>query len=408
MQEIKTVSTENEISLSVSSTTGNTSVSSSNLCFRAGCAYESPEERGYAHLLEHMLLKGTSRRPSSTAIGEEIDSVGAFQNASTGPEELTFVFQTPSDSLPLLLDVLSDEVRHSIIDPETLANEKTVISEEIEKSKNNHMRTFLIESVAHLLSNHPASRDPLGEWACIEQATPEALRAYHQKHIVPARASELMITDLDPGEASSAFEKVFGDWDAPGIPAHMPQAEVNPTNAHLTTASTVPLWGVWYASPLPTDIQEYVALRMIENLLTYGYSSLLRDALRTQRGLVYGISSWSRARAGLLVHGFYNSSRQPAAVLDVAREIISSAPEKLTSATTEKLQRQLRGLLLRLFADDQQNILGFFRKLESMRITDFSPASIIDVIEHTTPETLRAAHARFFSEDVCSHSSTEA
>ena len=96
----------------------------------AGTRDEEPEINGVAHLLEHMAFKGTERR-SALAIAEEIEAVGGHLNAYTSRENTAYYARVLKDDAPLALDIISDILQHSVLDPEELSRERTVVLQEI-------------------------------------------------------------------------------------------------------------------------------------------------------------------------------------------------------------------------------------------------------------------------------------
>ena len=98
---------------------------------KAGSRYESRQEMGLSHFLEHMAFKGTKKRPSALAISTEIDSVGGEFNASTGKESTVYYIKTAAKHVELSLDMLSDMLNNSLLKTEEIEREKGVICEEI-------------------------------------------------------------------------------------------------------------------------------------------------------------------------------------------------------------------------------------------------------------------------------------
>ena len=95
-----------------------------------GSRDEKEEERGFSHLLEHMLFKGTSRRLAYN-IARDIDRVGGVLNAFTEKELVCCYCTLPSEHLNLAIDVISDMVYNSVIDERELEKEKQVVINEI-------------------------------------------------------------------------------------------------------------------------------------------------------------------------------------------------------------------------------------------------------------------------------------
>jgi len=78
-----------------------------------GSRYETQEIRGMAHFLEHMMFKGTKKRPNTQILSHELDAVGAQFNAYTGKDHTGYYIKLNSEHLELALDILSDMVWNS-------------------------------------------------------------------------------------------------------------------------------------------------------------------------------------------------------------------------------------------------------------------------------------------------------
>jgi predicted Zn-dependent peptidase len=96
-----------------------------------GSKYEKKEINGISHLLEHMLFKGTKKRPDKVAISEPLDRVGGHYNAFTGEEYTGYFAKVGSSHFDLALDIISDIYLNSVLPPKELQKEKMVIVEEI-------------------------------------------------------------------------------------------------------------------------------------------------------------------------------------------------------------------------------------------------------------------------------------
>lgn len=96
-----------------------------------GSKYEKKKTNGISHLLEHLLFKGTKKRPNQISIAEPLDRVGGMYNAFTGEEYTGYYAKVDSRHLDLALDVISDIYLNSKIDPKEIKKEKSVIYEEI-------------------------------------------------------------------------------------------------------------------------------------------------------------------------------------------------------------------------------------------------------------------------------------
>ena len=93
----------------------------------AGSRYETPEEAGISHFVEHMCFKGTPRRPTSKEISETIEGLGGVLNAATDRELTSYWCKVPVQHFRLALDVLADIIHEPLYDAEEVEKERHVI-----------------------------------------------------------------------------------------------------------------------------------------------------------------------------------------------------------------------------------------------------------------------------------------
>lgn len=122
-----------------------------------GSRYEDDAEAGISHFLEHMLFKGTERRPNAQIIADTIERVGGRFNAATSRETTTYYTKVPHTHSALGLDVLADMLRGSLLDPAEVEREKGVILEELAQGEDVPATVG-----AHLLQKTVWSDHPLG------------------------------------------------------------------------------------------------------------------------------------------------------------------------------------------------------------------------------------------------------
>ncbi|MFA5047949.1 MAG: pitrilysin family protein [Patescibacteria group bacterium] len=104
---------------------------------RVGSRYESRETGGISHFIEHMLFKGTDKRPDTLALAKALDGVGAEFNAFTSKDITAYYVKADFRHLSLAIDVLSDMLLHSKFDEGEIEKEKGVIVEEINMYEDN-------------------------------------------------------------------------------------------------------------------------------------------------------------------------------------------------------------------------------------------------------------------------------
>ena len=127
-----------------------------------GSRYERDEEAGISHILEHMLFKGTEKRPSAKEIAETIDGVGGVINAVTDREYTVYYIKVARPHLDLALDVMFDLVRRPLIDAHEMEKERQVVLEELSMVADSpsQLADLLLDSV--LWPGQPLGRDVAG------------------------------------------------------------------------------------------------------------------------------------------------------------------------------------------------------------------------------------------------------
>jgi processing peptidase subunit beta len=103
----------------------------------AGSRYETAKNNGAAHFLEHMAFKGTSKR-TREMLEVEIENIGGHLNAYTSREQTVYYAQCFKNDIPQAVDILSDILQNSLLDPDAIERERGVIlreMEEVEKSQ---------------------------------------------------------------------------------------------------------------------------------------------------------------------------------------------------------------------------------------------------------------------------------
>src|SRR3990172_5499051 len=100
----------------------------------AGSRGEEERTMGLAHFLEHMMFKGTPRRPNAIAVAEAIEGAGGVLNAYTSKELTCYWNHVPLDELETGVDLLGDIPQNCLLDPEEIDRERSVVQQEIRRS----------------------------------------------------------------------------------------------------------------------------------------------------------------------------------------------------------------------------------------------------------------------------------
>ena len=147
----------------------------------AGSRYEAPEESGMSHLLEHLVFKGTTKRPTAQQISEAIDGVGGVLNAGTDRELTVYYAKVAAPHFSLAADVLTDMLRDPLMAAEELEKERKVVIEELASIEDSPAQLVDVLLDATMWPDQPLGRDVAGT----EESVTEPDARWHDRLPAP-------------------------------------------------------------------------------------------------------------------------------------------------------------------------------------------------------------------------------
>ncbi|MBC2668908.1 M16 family metallopeptidase [Novosphingobium piscinae] len=323
----------------------------------AGSLDEQDDERGYAHFVEHMAFNGSTRVPEGEMVRllERAGlAFGADTNAQTSFTYTLYTLDLPRTD-PALLDtalmLMRETASELTLSPEAVARERGVILAEMRDRNSWGYRAAVDEmGFAHPAARYPA-RVPIGTTATLEAATSARLRAFWQRHYVPAKTTVIVIGDLDPAAAEAAIRAHFGDWAAAPAP---PQPDAGPVNAAdrgrtavyldpaLSERVTASRHGPWF------DERDSTAQRRETLLRQIGYDIINRRLQRLARQADAPFRS-----AGLGTSDVFRAGRTTSLVVDT---VDGGWQRGLRAAVAEYRRALTRGFTAAEVAEQVANV----------------------------------------------------
>ncbi len=358
-----------------------------------GARFETDEEHGISHLLEHMAFKGTARR-TARDIAEEIESAGGDLNAATSLETTAYYARVLKGDVALAVDLLADIVQHPGFDPIELAREQDVVLQEIAASRDSpdDVAYDLVQDAA--FPEQALGRPILGTAESVTGFAPADLQQYLGKHYRPGSMVLAGAGAIDHEALVKLAEASFADQEK--RQAEMPKParygggmrygggtfEQN----HIILA---------FQGPSYRDDAFYSA-QVLSSILGGGMSSRLFQNIREQRGLCYSIYSycWGLLDTGLFGVHAATGERQTAELLELVNgELARAADELPDEAEIVRAKAQLKaGLLMSLESSGARaeqlarQLLAFGRPLDieelSGRVDAVSRESVRAEAEH--------------------------
>lgn len=185
-----------------------------NITYHVGSRHEGYGESGMAHLLEHMVFKGSTKHKNIPA---ELTSHGANPNGTTWYDRTNYfeTFNATDDNLNWALDLESDRMINSFIDNKDLQSEFTVVRNEFESGENNPSGVLMerILSTAYLWHNY--GKSTIGSKEDIEKVPIENLKAFYKKYYQPDNATLVVAGKIDEAKTLELVNKYFGNIPRP-------------------------------------------------------------------------------------------------------------------------------------------------------------------------------------------------
>lgn len=257
-----------------------------------GSKYETKDINGISHFLEHMMFKGTTKRPGYLDISRELESIGAQFNAFTSKEYTGYYAKASADKTDVLMDVIFDIYQNSKLDEAAIQTERHVVVEEINMGNDDppQIAANLFEKV--LYGDQPAGWTIAGEKETILSLKREQFVDYFNTHYTAQNTIVAIAGNIDPEKIKAKVSAHFENIRQGGIQAKQPVKEEQTApqvSVHYKETDQTHFIMGFRAYSLQDDSR--FALAVLASILGGGMSSRLFDEVREKRGLSYYVSA---------------------------------------------------------------------------------------------------------------------
>jgi predicted Zn-dependent peptidase len=367
-----------------------------------GSRYETKDLVGIAHFLEHMLGKGTKKRPDPLSIASEIDGVGGEFNGFTGTEYTLFYVKLPAEHVFLAVDVLSDIICNSRLDEEHIELEKGVILQEI-----NHLldtpSQYVLELYHSLLyGDHPLGWDITTSREVVPRLDREKLTNLWQNCYTPDNMVVAVAGKIDPGKVISWVRSHFGSstgkksitW----VPAKEDQAKPAFRALPRKTDQTHICLGMrTFISVLHPD--RYI-LEVLNTILGGCMSSRLFIKIREEMGLVYSIGSGIQAlldTGSLSVEAGTDGRKVGEVVGAILGEFYRLRESLLKPDELQRAKNYVKGKII-MGLENSEGLAYFLGKQELLQGRIRTVEEIMEEVEKVSREDIRRVSENIFQE----------
>jgi zinc protease len=332
-----------------------------NVTYLVGSRHEGLGETGMAHLLEHMVFKGTDRHPN---IPQELTAHGARPNGTTSFDRTNYyeTFQATEQNLRWALDLESDRMVNSHVARRDLDTEMTVVRNEYESGENSPFGVLVKRLLAVAFDAHGYGHTAIGARADIENVPIERLQAFYRRYYQPDNAVLTISGRIDEARTLALVTETFGPLPRPQRTLYPTYTREQPQDGEreVTLRRVGDTQVVAVAFHIPSGVHpDAASLELLAYVLGNAPAGRLHKAL-VEPGLAASVSafSWALAEPGLLMATAEVREGKPLA--EVERVLLATL-ESLASApvTAEEVERARAASLKQItLTMNQAEVLG--------------------------------------------------
>lgn len=242
-----------------------------NMTVMVGSRHEGYGESGMAHLLEHMLFRGTDRHPD---IPKLLKDRGVLNMNGTTSIDRTNYFETlpaSDDNLKFAIEMEADRLVNSWIKPEHLAKEMTIVRSEFERGENSPQAILFQRIMTAAFQWHNYGKSTIGNRSDIMRVPASNLRVFYRKYYQPDNVTLVIAGKFDSDRALELVEEHFGSIPRPEreLPKTYTEepAQDGERNVYLRRSGDVQLVGVGYHIPSASSL-DYAPIQVLASILS--------------------------------------------------------------------------------------------------------------------------------------------
>lgn len=367
----------------------------------AGSKYETKKTNGVAHFLEHMMFKGTKKRPSKVAIASLLDGIGSEYNAFTGKEYTGYYVKVAHEHLKLALDVLSDSYQDSLFLAEEIEKERGVITEEINMHLDTPARHIgdLWEEV--LYGEAPAGWPIAGQKENIAALRRDDFMAYLNAHYTAPNTTVIVAGKFDAQTITKTVEGYFGALPERKAGSKLPVREAQSSPQFLLhrkeTDQTHLMVGV---RAYDLFSPKRYAASLLATILGGGMSSRLFLEVREERGLAYDVhtsADYYTDSGYLVTQAGVRRDATAEALKVILAEYKKIADEGVSTEELNKTKHYAEGKML-LGLETSDAFAFYAGEQEALKERIRTPDEIIADIKKVTPAQVQRVARELFTE----------
>lgn len=368
---------------------------------KVGGRYESAENKGSSHYLEHMLFKG-SKKYSCRKIKESIEGVGGHLNAFTSEEFTCYFTKIPYKYTNLALDILSDMVINPLLAQPEIDKERTVILEEIKMYKD-LPQSYVYDLLDELLwPNHPLGMSIIGSNESVSRIDRDDLSAYHRAYYSPFNIVVSAAGPLEHIALAGRIKDKFSKLKDKNINVFSETKEVqHKQQLNMLAKDTEQTHMALGFHSFKRDHPLRHAVALLHIILGANMSSRLFNEVREKRGLAYEIGTAVKRfydTGAFIVHAGIDNNKVNEAIEVILKEISKIKQASVTLDEFKRAKDFYLGQLMLALEDTLDNMLWIGETTSALDKV-YSLEDIIKEVNKVERQDIKEVATRIFKEE---------
>ena len=377
--------------------------------YRAGSIDEVSGTSGVAHVLEHMMFKGT-KKVKSGEFSRRIAAAGGRENAFTNRDYTAYFQQVPKAALPLMLQLEADRMSNLLITADEFSREIKVVMEERRLRTDDQPRALVAETLnAEAYFAHPYRRPVIGWMNDLESMSYLDAQTWYARWYVPNNAIVIVVGDVKADEVFALAQRYYGPLKARALPERKPQLEPEQRGVRrlvVKAPAELPYLLMGWKCPVLRDVDKDIqpfALEVLAGVLDGNESARLNQALvrnsRVASEVGAGYDTTARGPGMCLMEGTPSQGRSAA---DLEAGLRAELARLVQDGVTEDELARVKAQVIASQVFKRDSIFGQAMEIGEYETSGLSYKDIDRVLERVkavTAEQVRAAAKEYFVDD---------
>ena len=377
--------------------------------YKVGAMDEVDGTSGVAHLLEHMMFKGT-RKVGPGEFNKRVSAAGGRDNAFTSYDYTAYFQQVPKEALPAMMALEADRMAHLQVSDEAFKKEIEVVKEERRLRTDDKARSLVIEQLmATAFQAHPYRRPIIGWMGDLENMTASDARDWYTRWYVPNNATLVVVGDVDHQAVFREAARTYGAVKARALPARKPlvePAQRGPRSTLVKAPAELPYVAMAWRVPTLRDVKadgDFYALQVLAAVLDgYDGARFAKNIVRGSRVAVTAGAGYDGSARGESLFIVDGAPAEGKTVADVEAALRAEITRIQSDGVSEDELRRVKAQAVAGQVYKRDSLMGQAMEIgmdEMVGLSWKDDAYMLERIRAVTPAEVQAVAKKYFSDE---------